>query len=698
MRFSIVPLDIIMHHTYSNDMKKILIVACIAACTIPTVAKEYWSIDPGARSITWKIQPGEIHGDHLEMSGKRVSAVVRYSVDSAGSLTVNKNVVWPMLRTIPNDTHGSLIRSFSRNSLEDVKIDGLPVREQVTSASFDGTLRFRSILSPYNYSGVLGVGPEFSTEGAPTLEAERVVFPSTENPAVIETLTFTNISDAPVNVELPEVTETLVTDPSGGVNGSYTLSLKTRGGGTRTLAPGETMKYSTVIQGAKRGEEIQDINPDDELAARRNLVRQLTDNLALETPDTAVNCMFALSKIRACESIYATKNGPMHGPGGERYYAAIWANDQPEYTGPYFPFTGYDYADESAINAMRLFGRYMTGEYKPIPCSIVAEGDHIWNGAGDRGDAAMLAYGAGRYALAKADPQQAAELWPIIQWCLEYCRRNLNEDGVVRSDKDELEGRFPAGEANLYTSSLYYDALLSAAFLADELHKDKKTARTYRRQASEIRKAIDRYFPALVQGYDTYAYYKGNDILRSWICIPLSMGIDEKAAGTLDALFSSGMWTENGLLTQYGDNTYWDRSALTALRAGYTVGETDRTTNFLRKFSRTRLLGEHVPYAIEAWPEGGKRHLAAESALYGRIFTEGVFGIRPTGFGSFNLRPRLPAGWNSMAMRHIRAFGGDFSVEISRLKDSRIRVTVTDGNREVVSRIIQDGNSIDVKL
>lgn len=26
----------------------------------------------------------------------------------------------------------------------------------------------------------------------------------------------------------------------------------------------------------------------------------------------------------------------MHGPGGESYYAAIWANDQAEYINPYF--------------------------------------------------------------------------------------------------------------------------------------------------------------------------------------------------------------------------------------------------------------------------------------------------------------------------------------------------------------------------
>ena len=48
--------------------------------------------------------------------------------------------------------------------------------------------------------------------------------------------------------------------------------------------------------------------------------------------------------------------------------------------------------------------------------SAVAEGKDTWNGAGDRGDAAMIAYGAARYALAKADKKEAQELWPLIEY------------------------------------------------------------------------------------------------------------------------------------------------------------------------------------------------------------------------------------------------------------------------------------------
>ena len=155
----------------------------------------------------------------------------------------------------------------------------------------------------------------------------------------------------------------------------------------------------------------------------------------------------------------------MHCPGGEAYYAAIWANVLAEYINPFFPYLGYEIGNESALNSFRHFARFMNDEYRPIPSSIISEGVGTWHGDKDRGDGAMIAYGAARYALARGDKEEARELWPLIEWCLEYCHRKLTPAGVVASNSDELENRFPAGDANLCTSSLYYDALRSAALL-----------------------------------------------------------------------------------------------------------------------------------------------------------------------------------------------------------------------------------------
>mgnify|MGYP002168054256 FL=1 len=254
------------------------------------------------------------------------------------------------------------------------------------------------------------------------------------------------------------------------------------------------------------------------------------------------------------------------------------------------------------MQAYLQFARFMNDAYKPLPSSIIAEGTDVWGGAGDRGDAAMIAYGASRYALKRGSKEEAEQLWPLIEWCLEYCHRKVNTDGVVASDSDELEGRFPAGDANLCTSSLYYDALNSAVYLGKELKKEGKLLKQYASQAKSLKANIEKYFGAEVEGFQTYQYYKGNDVLRSWICIPLTVNIFDRKEETVRALFSPRLWTENGLLTQAGSETFWDRSTLYALRGVYACGETEKATEYLKFYSGQRLLGEHIPYAIEAWP------------------------------------------------------------------------------------------------
>ena len=384
--------------------------------------------------------------------------------------------------------------------------------------------------------------------------------------------------------------------------------------------------------------------------------------------------------------------------GGEAYYAAIWANDQAEYVNPFFPFLGYKIGNEAAINSYRHFARFMNPEYNPIPSSIIAEGKDIWHGAGDRGDAAMIAYGAARFALELGDTDVANELWPLIEWCLMYCKRKLNAEGVVISDTDEMENRFPAGNANLNTSTLYYDALLSASYLSKELGKSVSLSNGYRKEAEILRKNIAHYFEANIEGYETYCYYKGNDVLRSWICVPLVAGIFDRKEGTINALLSPNLWTENGLLSQTGTSTYWDRPALYALRGIYAAGEREKATRYLQRYSVQRLLGDHVPYPIEAWPEGNQRHLSAESGLYCRIITEGIFGIRPMGLHAFMLTPQLPAEWNFMELKNVYAFGTKpFNIRVIRHGD-RIKTVIEREGKVWKSYSSMVGKSIQVRL
>ena len=638
-----------------------------------------WSLEKEGH-IRWQPEKIESHQDHIEMSGKTVSVVLRYGVEN-GKFILNKSMVWPLLRTIPNNTHASLMRRYNWDVLDMVNINGRSLTsEQVESIELKGILKVTS-----NYDeGRRG-----------QWRIIREYFPSTDQPALVESYQIINTGKNELAIELPQVNQKSITDPKKGVTGSFCIETLTDKSGHFTLQPGESLTFGASLLAYKEGEKAPLIDVQKEKGQREALVGELMNKLVLETPDPIIDRMFAFSKIRGCESIYETKGGPMHGPGGESYYAAIWANDQAEYINPFFPFVGYEYGNASALNSYLHFARFMNDEWKPIPSSIIAEGIDIWNGAGDRGDAAMIAYGAARYALARGNKQEAETLWPLIEWCLEYCRRQLNEEGVVASDSDELEGRFPSGDANLCTSSLYYDALLSTSYLCKEL--GKSGASTYLKQAAILRKNMERYFGAQVEGFNTYAYYKGNDVLRSWICIPLTVGIDERAEGTIQALFSPRLWTKDGLLTQAGSETFWDRSTLYALRGVYAVGATEKATEFMKKYSATRLLGDHVPYAIEAWPEGSQRHLSAESALYARIITEGMFGIRPTGFKNFTLTPRLPKDWSFMNMKNIHAFDACFDVEVKRLDNGKLEVLITHGAKSK-KHTIKEGGTLKIQL
>lgn len=646
-------------------MKRLFFAALLAAVCVAANAETRWTIDAQTNAIVMDAAANAPHQDHIEMSGQRAAIVYYWGIDGQGRYFCEYHHVFPLLRMIPNNTSAFFPYRHTTNVAQMVKIDGKVPDLKAEKIELDGTLRV--------------------TESDGNVLLSRIDFPSVKDQIVYELVAVQNISEKPVKLEVPEYKFKWESDPERGVKGSYVMDIEIALGGTFILEPGEDRKFVVVMQAYERDHaESQRVSPGtiafpQEYADRLDLFKQLSDNLILETPDEVINTEFRFAKLRACESIIATKGGLMHAPGGEAYYAALWCNDQCEYVNPFFPFTGYDIGVKSAYDCYMQYSRFMNDKYEPIPSSIIAEGDDIWNGAGDRGDAAMIAYGASRYCLECADKQVARDIWPLIEWCLKYCRTKLNQAGVVESDHDELEGRFEDGDANLCTSTLYYDALISASYLAKDLGKMGKVSRCYLRQARRMRRNIGRYFEAEVGGYDTYRYYDGNDVLRSWICMPLVVGIFDRADATVEALFESPLYTGEGLLTQMGEETYWDRSTLYAFRGAFFAGKGDYITPKVSAYSHRRLLEDHVPYPIEAWPEGSQRHLSAESGLYCRVFTEGMFGIRPIGFRTFTMKPSFPKDWDKIALRNVRAFGGNFDIVCVR-KGRKIVTTITDNN------------------
>lgn len=613
------------------------------------------------------------HEDHIEMSGQKCSLWVQYGVDENSCLTLKQTVVYPGLRTIPNNTHASLMWECDNDMMGKISVKGLAESDMVESKELVDEILFDGILTIKSHIGAVVV--------------IRRLLPSGKSPYAIQEITLTNQGDKAC----------LVTTDLGprreyrrGCHGVYYLERMVTDEAGRHLEPGEVSIIRSYFVGRNIKEEVTLVSTKEEIGYREAFVQKIRDNLVLETAEPIVDNAFCLAKLRAAESVFQTKGGLMHGPGGLSYYAAVWTNDQVEYAGPFFPYLGEENAIEASRNAYDLYLPFMGENYYRIPASIIAEGVDIWEGAGDRGDAAMYAYGASRFALEMGDMAYAQYIYPAIEWCLEYCRRQKTIDGVIASDSDELEGRFPTGKANLSTSSLTYAAYENAAYLAKVLGKTEDAA-NYERAAEELKEAIESYFGANVEGYDTYRYYDGNDRLRAWICLPLVFGIEDRKEATVSALFSENLWMPDGLATESGDTVFWDRSTLYALRGVFHAGEKEKAYEYLLKYSTRRTLGEHVPYPVEAWPEGNQRHLSAESALYCRIITEGILGLEAVGLDQIRIQPQIPAAWKKICMKQVHLCGQVFDLQAEAVDEGYL-VKVICGE-DIIERFVPEGKS-----
>lgn len=661
-------------------LRHLLLASCFALmpCALHAQESHRWSLQDEGQ-IRWQPDDTETHQDHIEMSGKAVSAIIKYKVKK-GKFKIFSYVSYPLFPTIPNNGYNHL-RNGEIDILSGISFNGRNLKsEQVESIELKGILK---VVSNYD-EGEYG-----------QWKIIREYFPSTEQPAFVQTCQIINTGTQELSIGIWGGTITYITQADRGVDGSYCIKSEYDKWGHFTLQAGDSLNVSTNSIAYKKGENPPAIDVLQEKSLRQALVNEWMNKLVLETPDPIIDRMFAFSKIRGCESIYETKGGPMHSSGGGILYAAIRADEQGQCINPFFPFMGYGYGNASALNSYLHFTRFINGEWKPIPSAIVAEGLDIQQGNDDLGNAAMIAYGAARYALARGSRTEAETLWPLIEWCLEYCRRQLNDKDIVTSDNDGQKKRSPEDDANLCTSSLYYDALISTSYLCKEL--GKSGTHTYLEQAATLRKNIGQYFGARIEGFDTYTHYKGSHILHSSICMPLTVGIDDRAAGTVHALFSPRLWKKSGLQIQARKKTFSDRFTLYALRGAYAVGATEKATELLKKYSATRLLDEHVPYAIHAWVKDSQYHSSSESGLYARIITEGMFGIRPTGFKSFTLTPRLPKEWPFMKLKNIHAFDTRFDVEVKRLANGNLEVLITQDGKSR-KQVVKQGETIKVYL
>src|SRR4051812_16196897 len=121
-------------------MKRLALLFLIA-CHFPSFAQvTRWQFAPDG-GIRWRIAKPASHTDHIEMSGRRISAIITYGIDSLQHLVWHRQLIFPMLRTIPNDTHASLHGSFEENIIDSITAGGQRLKESPVEFGINGYLQ-----------------------------------------------------------------------------------------------------------------------------------------------------------------------------------------------------------------------------------------------------------------------------------------------------------------------------------------------------------------------------------------------------------------------------------------------------------------------------------------------------------------------------------------------------------------------------
>lgn len=282
-----------------------------------------------------------------------------------------------------------------------------PEREKAVAFTFDGVFTAQSRLGG--------------------LSLLRTFVPDSSALGFWEELRVQNTGTQSVTVQ-PCRSETMPAQYGRGVYGIYEVQTRPENSDAVILAPGAQVIYRAHTAARIYGKPWPEPLPfAQELQNRRDRIQALQGQVVLKTGDAALDTMFRLCKLHAAETIFDTLVGPLHSPGGCEYYAASWTNDQVEYAGPWFAFAGDALAKQAALNAYRQYVPFMGPQYTPIPTSIISQGQDIWEGAGDRGDAAMFLQGCSRFVLMLGLAELAEEFAEPLLWCAEYCRRRIEQ-------------------------------------------------------------------------------------------------------------------------------------------------------------------------------------------------------------------------------------------------------------------------------
>ena len=176
-------------------MKRFLTtLAALAAAMISMSAQTCWTIQDD-ESISLNIGKDSLpYSDPSERRGAQIACGISWEVDGGGHFNQMRSLVFPMLRTVPNNTHASLMYRMSTDIMSLIGVNSVAVKQLSTKkVTLDGTL---SAVCDYglrntNVNGQIGDSP------APVIEVTTRIFPSTTLPMLCETYSVRNITGQP---------------------------------------------------------------------------------------------------------------------------------------------------------------------------------------------------------------------------------------------------------------------------------------------------------------------------------------------------------------------------------------------------------------------------------------------------------------------------------------------------------------------
>lgn len=99
----------------------LFVVLTVQTSVLAQSMERYWRVSD-SRGIVWDVYKQENlpHSDNIEMAGRKVAAIIYYSIDENRQLQVKRDIIFPQMRTLDHNEY----RAYLRHTYED---DVLPV-------------------------------------------------------------------------------------------------------------------------------------------------------------------------------------------------------------------------------------------------------------------------------------------------------------------------------------------------------------------------------------------------------------------------------------------------------------------------------------------------------------------------------------------------------------------------------------------